>query len=64
MLKFDLDHYNTTVVFEDKWILDYDMRNRAIIIDESKFKEILESMFRYGEFRARTGCTPNQFIFN
>lgn len=64
MLKYDLEHFNTAVVLEDKWILAYDKRNKAVIIDESKFREILESMFRYGDFCARTGCTPNEFIFD
>ena len=64
MLKYDLNHFNTAVVLEDKWILAYDMRNKTITIDESKFREILESMFRYGDFCATTGCVPNEFIFD
>lgn len=64
MLKYDLDRFNTAVVLEDKWILNYDMRNKTITVDESKFREILESMFRYGNFYSTTGCLPNEFIFD
>ena len=64
MLKFDLDHYNTAIVFEDKWIDSYNKCNGTITIDEGDFKDILETMFRYGIFYEKAGTLPNEFIFN
>lgn len=64
MIEVEFKNIATKVIIQNSYYKKYDKEEQTVTLDYSDFRDIIETIFRYGVFVERTGCLPNEFIFD
>lgn len=64
MVEIKFKNVATKVIIQHGYYRKYDKEEQTVTFDFDDLRDILETMFRYGEFVERTGCLPEAFIFD